>query len=170
METLMNIWNTFKDEIVPVLITLSTTLLPVIYSMLSSKIKTVKAENEAMAQIIGDNTKTVADNNAMRAEIESLSEENKQLQTNIKTIAEMIYSVFMQSNLPDQSKAKLSNMYALIVNEDTQKTLEALQTEAMKWKEMYDKLMEEQAEAKKNAEVAMKEEPILEQTSGIVRS
>lgn len=170
METLMNVWNTFKDEIVPVLITLSTTLLPVIYSMLSSKIKTVKAENEAMAQIIGDNTKTVADNNAMRAEIESLSEENKQLQTNIKTIAEMIYSVFMQSNLPDQSKAKLSNMYALIVNEDTQKTLEALQTEAMKWKEMYDKLMEEQAEAKKSEEVTVKEEPILAQTSGIVRS
>lgn len=166
----MNIWNTFKDQIVPVLTTLSTTLLPVIYSMLSSKIKTVKAENAAMAQAIGDNTKTVADNNAMRAEINSLNEENKQLQANIKTIAEMIYTVFMQSNLPDQSKAKLSNMYALVVNEDTQKTLAVLQEEALKWKEMYDKLMEEQLEAEKSAEEAVKEEPILEQTSGIVRS
>ena len=170
METLMNIWNTFKDQVVPVLITLSTTLLPVIYSMLSSKIKTVKAENAVMAQAIGDNTKTVADNNAMRAEINSLNEENKQLQANIKTIAEMIYTVFMQSNLPDQSKAKLSNMYALVVNEDTQKTLAVLQEEALKWKEMYDKLMEEKIEAEKSAEEAVKEEPILEQTSGIVRS
>lgn len=170
METLMNIWNTFKDQVVPVLITLSTTLLPVIYSMLSSKIKTVKAENAAMAQAIGDNTKTVANNNAMRAEINSLNEENKQLQANIKTIAEMIYTVFMQSNLPDQSKAKLSNMYALVVNEDTQKTLAVLQEEALKWKEMYDKLMEEKIEAEKSAEEAVKEEPILEQTSGIVRS
>lgn len=170
METLMNIWNTFKDQIVPILTTLSTTLLPVIYSMLSGKIKTVKAENAAMAQAIGDNTKTVADNNAMRAEINSLNEENKQLQANIKTIAEMIYTVFMQSNLPDQSKAKLSNMYALVVNEDTQKTLAVLQEEALKWKEMYDKLMEERLEAEKSAEEAVKEEPILEQTSGIVRS
>lgn len=61
METLMNIWNTFKDQVVPVLITLSTTLLPVIYSMLSSKIKTVKAENAAMAEAIGDNTKSVSE-------------------------------------------------------------------------------------------------------------
>ena len=59
METLMNIWNTFKDQVVPVLITLSTTLLPVIYSMLSSKIKTVKAENAAMAEAIGVFRKTM---------------------------------------------------------------------------------------------------------------
>ena len=83
METLMNIWNTFKDQVVPVLITLSTTLLPVIYSMLSSKIKSVKAENAAMAEAIGDNTKSVSENNAMRTEIATLSEENKQLQANI---------------------------------------------------------------------------------------
>ena len=154
METLMNIWNTFKDQVVPVLITLSTTLLPVIYSMLSSKIKSVKAENAAMAEAIGDNTKSVSENNAMRTEIATLSEEN----------------VFMQSNLPEASKAKLSNMYALIVNEDTQKTLAAIQEEAAKWKEMYDKLLAEQAEAEKSSEAAVKEEPILEQTSGIVRS
>lgn len=42
MDTIMHIWNIFKDQIVPVLTTLSTTLLPVIYSMLSSKIKTLK--------------------------------------------------------------------------------------------------------------------------------
>ena len=170
METLLNIWNTFKDYVVPVLITLSTTLLPVIYSMLSSKIKSVKAEDAAMAEAIGDNTKSVSENNAMRTEIATLSEENKQLQANIKTIAEMIYNVFMQSNLPEASKAKLSNMYALIVNEDTQKTLAAIQEEAAKWKEMYDKLLAEQAEAEKSSEAAVKEEPILEQTSGIVRS
>ena len=51
METLMNIWNTFKDQVVPVLITLSTTLLPVIYSMLSSKIKTVKASVRFLCHI-----------------------------------------------------------------------------------------------------------------------
>ena len=150
METLMNIWNTFKDQVVPVLITLSTTLLPVIYSMLSSKIKSVKAENAAMAEAIGDNTKSVSENNAMRTEIATLSEENKQLQANIKTIAEMIYNVFMQSNLPEASKA--------------------IKEEAAKWKEMYDKLLAEQAEAEKSNEAAVKEEPILEQTSGIVRS
>ena len=61
-------------------------------------------------------------------------------------------------------------MYALIVNEDTQKTLAAIQEEAAKWKEMYDKLLAEQAEAEKSSEAAVKEEPILEQTSGIVRS
>ena len=35
---------------------------------------------------------------------------------------------------------------------------------------MYDKLLAEQAEAEKSNEAAVKEEPILEQTSGIVRS
>lgn len=123
-----------------------------------------------MAEVIGDNTKTVAENTAMRNEIETLQDENKQLQSNVKTIAEMIYTVFMQSNLSDQAKLKLSNMYTLVVNEDTQKTLAALQTEAAKWKEMYDKLVAEQAEAQKTADEAAKQEPILEQTSGIVRS
>ena len=164
MEHLMQIWTIFKTEIVPVLIAASTTILPIIYTILKAKLTGIKLENETLAQTIGENSKTLRENVKMRDELEGISEKNKQLQTEIKTIAEMIYTVFSNSNLSADKKSKLADLYALVVNEDTQKIIDDLRKEVSVWQEAYRQIEESMNE--KNEEV---EEEILTKST-MVRS
>ena len=156
MEHLMQIWTIFKTEIVPVLIAASTAILPVIYTILKAKLTGIKLENETLAQTIGENSKTLRENVKMRDELEGISEKNKQLQTEIKTIAEMIYTIFSNSNLSADKKSKLADLYALVVNEDTEKIIDDLRKEVSVWQEAYKQIEESMNE--KNNEV---EEEIL---------
>ena len=164
MEHLMQIWTIFKTEIVPVLIAASTAILPIIYTILKAKLTGIKLENETLAQTIGENSKTLRENTKMRDELEGISEKNKQLQTEIKTIAEMIYTVFSNSNLSADKKSKLADLYALVVNEDTQKIIDDLRKEVSVWQEAYRQIEESMNE--KNEEV---EEEILTKST-MVRS
>ena len=164
MEHLMQIWTIFKTEIVPVLIAASTAILPIIYTILKAKLTGIKLENETLAQTIGENSKTLRENTKMRDELDGISEKNKQLQTEIKTIAEMIYTVFSNSNLSADKKSKLADLYALVVNEDTQKIIDDLRKEVSVWQEAYKKIEESMNE--KNNEV---EEEILTKST-MVRS
>lgn len=164
MEHLMQIWTIFKTEIVPVLIAASTAILPIIYTILKAKLTGIKLENETLAQTIGENSKTLRENVKMRDELEGISEKNKQLQTEIKTIAEMIYTVFSNSNLSADKKSKLADLYALVVNEDTEKIIDDLRKEVSVWQEAYKKIEESMNE--KNNEV---EEEILTKST-MVRS
>lgn len=149
MEHLMQIWTIFKTEIVPVLIAASTAILPIIYTILKAKLTGIKVENETLAQTIGENSKTLRENAKMRDELEGISEKNKQLQTEIKTIAEMIYTVFSNSNLSADKKSKLADLYSLVVNEDTEKIIDDLRKEVSVWQEAY-KQMEESMNEKNN--------------------
>lgn len=164
MEHLMQIWTIFKTEIVPVLIAASTAILPIIYTILKAKLTGIKLENETLAQTIGENSKTLRENAKMRDELDGISEKNKQLQTEIKTIAEMIYTVFSNSNLSADKKSKLADLYALVVNEDTQKIIDDLRKEVSVWQEAYKQIEESMNE--KNNEV---EEEILTKST-MVRS
>ena len=164
MEHLMQIWTIFKTEIVPVLITASTAILPIIYTILKAKLTGIKLENETLAQTIGENSKTLRENTKMRDELDGISEKNKQLQTEIKTIAEMIYTVFSNSNLSADKKSKLADLYSLVVNEDTEKIIDDLRKEVSVWQEAYKKIEESMNE--KNNEV---EEEILTKST-MVRS
>ena len=164
MEHLMQIWTIFKTEIVPVLIAASTAILPIIYTILKAKLTGIKLENETLAQTIGENSKTLRENVKMRDELEGISEKNKQLQTEIKTIAEMIYTVFSNSNLSADKKSKLADLYALVVNEDTEKIIDDLRKEVSVWQEAYKKI--EESVNEKNNEV---EEEILTKST-MVRS
>lgn len=149
MEHLMQIWTIFKTEIVPALIAASTAILPVIYTILKAKLTGIKLENETLAQTIGENSKTLRENAKMRDELDGISEKNKQLQTEIKTIAEMIYTIFSNSNLSADKKSKLADLYALVVNEDTEKIIDDLRKEVSVWQEAY-KQMEESMNEKNN--------------------
>lgn len=149
MEHLMQIWTIFKTEIVPALIAASTAILPIIYTILKAKLTGIKLENETLAETIGENSKTLRENAKMRDELEGISEKNKQLQTEIKTIAEMIYTVFSNSNLSADKKSKLADLYALVVNEDTEKIIDDLRKEVSVWQEAY-KQMEESMNEKNN--------------------
>lgn len=164
MEHLMQIWTIFKTEVVPVLIAASTAILPVIYTILKAKLTGIKLENETLAQTIGENSKTLRENTKMRDELEGISEKNKQLQTEIKTIAEMIYTIFSNSNLSADKKSKLADLYALVVNEDTEKIIDDLRKEVSVWQEAYKQIEESMNE--KNNEV---EEEILTKST-MVRS
>lgn len=164
MEHLMQIWTIFKTEIVPVLIAASTAILPIIYTILKAKLTGIKLENETLAQTIGENSKTLRENAKMRDEVEGITEKNKQLQTEIKTIAEMIYTVFSNSNLSADKKSKLADLYALVVNEDTEKIIDDLRKEVSVWQEAYKQIEESMNE--KNNEV---EEEILTKST-MVRS
>jgi len=164
MEHLMQIWTIFKTEIVPVLIAASTAILPIIYTILKAKLTGIKLENETLAQTIGENSKTLRENAKMRDELDGISEKNKQLQTEIKTIAEMIYTVFSNSNLSADKKSKLADLYSLVVNEDTEKIIDDLRKEVSVWQEAYKKIEESMNE--KNNEV---EEEILTKST-MVRS
>lgn len=164
MEHLMQIWTIFKTEVVPVLIAASTAILPIIYTILKAKLTGIKLENETLAQTIGENSKTLRENAKMRDELEGISEKNKQLQTEIKTIADMIYTVFSNSNLSADKKSKLADLYSLVVNEDTQKIIDDLRKEVSVWQEAYKKIEESMNE--KNNEV---EEEILTKST-MVRS
>ena len=152
MEHLMQIWTIFKTEIVPVLIAASTAILPIIYTILKAKLTGIKLENETLAQTIGENSKTLRENTKMRDELDGISEKNKQLQTEIKTIAEMIYTVFSNSNLSADKKSKLADLYALVVNEDTEKIIDDLRKEVSVWQEAYKKIEESMNEKNKEVE------------------
>ena len=164
MEHLMQIWTIFKTEIVPVLIAASTAILPIIYTILKAKLTGIKLENETLAQTIGENSKTLRENAKMRDELEGISEKNKQLQTEIKTIAEMIYTIFSNSNLSADKKSKLADLYSLVVNEDTEKIIDDLRKEVSVWQEAYKQM--EECMNEKNNEV---EEEILTKST-MVRS
>ena len=164
MEHLMQIWTIFKTEIVPALIAASTAILPIIYTILKAKLTGIKLENETLAETIGENSKTLRENAKMRDELEGISEKNKQLQTEIKTIAEMIYTIFSNSNLSADKKSKLADLYALVVNEDTEKIIDDLRKEVSVWQEAYKQIEESMNE--KNNEV---EEEILTKST-MVRS
>ena len=164
MEHLMQIWTIFKTEIVPVLIAASTAILPIIYTILKAKLTGIKLENETLAQTIGENSKTLRENTKMRDELDGISEKNKQLQTEIKTIAEMIYTIFSNSNLSADKKSKLADLYSLVVNEDTEKIIDDLRKEVSVWQEAYKQIEESMNE--KNNEV---EEEILTKST-MVRS
>ena len=164
MEHLMQIWTIFKTEIVPVLIAASTAILPIIYTILKAKLTGIKLENETLAQTIGENSKTLRENAKMRDELDGISEKNKQLQTEIKTIAEMIYTIFSNSNLSADKKSKLADLYSLVVNEDTEKIIDDLRKEVSVWQEAYKQIEESMNE--KNEEV---EEEILTKST-MVRS
>lgn len=137
MEAFEYYWIFFKDQIVPILTALSTAVLPIIYTLLQVRLKRINLENKSMSEVIGENSKTLKENSKVAQEMEALNEKNKQLQTEIKTIAEMIYTIFMNSNLSAEKKSKLSGLYSLIINEDSQKTIDELREEVLKWQDMY---------------------------------
>ena len=76
----------------------------------------------------------------------------------------MIYTVFSNSNLSADKKSKLADLYALVVNEDTQKIIDDLRKEVSVWQEAYKHI--EESKKKKNEEV---EEEILTKST-MVRS
>ena len=76
----------------------------------------------------------------------------------------MIYTVFSNSNLSADKKSKLADLYALVVNEDTEKIIDDLRKEVSVWQEAYKKIEESMNE--KNDEV---EEEILTKST-MVRS
>jgi len=151
METLVNIWNTYKSDIIPILTTVITIMLPAIAVYLASRLRAKAAREEAQAEQINqiasrEDTRGELDANAKA--IEEMKEAIDALQEMVTNLADLFNGAFQASSLSPEIKEKLDNLTSRVKTGVSTETITSLKSEIDKYKDLYDNVVIELENAK----------------------
>ena len=151
METLINIWNTYKGDVIPVLITILTILIPAIACYAASRIRANGVKEEARAETMRkiaekEDTRPELDKNAKA--IENMKETMDAMQDMIISLSDLFNEAFQSSSLTPEVKEKLNNITSRIKNGVGDDVIESYKVEIDKYKDLYDNVVKELKEAK----------------------
>lgn len=144
MEALQNLWNVYKGDIVPALVTGLLIVMAAMFAYFASRIRALGYKKEAEAKIEAEEASLEETKEVERqAEIEAIHEEIKATKDCLFYLADLFNTAFQTSALPPEVKETLASLTAKVKNGVSEDRVAELESELIKYKELY-----ESAEAK----------------------
>ena len=140
METIVAIWETYKGEIIPVLVTMITIILTGLAYYISSKFKAQGAKEVAQAEVLSqvaarEDTRPHLD--AIDAEINKVKEILVVVKETLVDITDIFNTAFQSSTLTPEIKEQLNTIVYKIKNGVGDDVIKSLQDELEKYKDLY---------------------------------
>ena len=141
METLSNIWNTYKGDIVPVLVSAILIVVTAVAYFVASKIKAQGIKAEAQAEKIAnidENGATSEQQEEIKSEVQQLQELMVVVKDGMVSLTDLFNTAFQNSSISPEVKEQLNNLANSIKNGVGDDVIESLQDEVAKYKDLYD--------------------------------
>lgn len=141
METLSNIWNTYKGDIVPVLVSAILVVVTAVAYFVASKIKAQGIKAEAQAERItniDENGATAKQQEELKSEVEQLQELMVVVKDGMVSLTDLFNTAFQNSSISPEVKEQLNNLANSIKNGVGDDVIKSLQDEVAKYKDLYD--------------------------------
>lgn len=128
MDTFFEIWNTYKGDVIPVLVTAIIATIPVVFFWIRSRLKTAVVKNELVVENLKQlnqqqkNSETTL--NAVAEQSGNFTDTVKDIKQVIAQLAQFMAYAFENSNVSPKLKADLRAMAAEFTTND----LTALET------------------------------------------
>ena len=141
METLRNIWNTYKGDIVPVLVSAILIVVTAVAYFVASKIKAQGIKAEAQAEKINnidENGATSEQQEEIKSEVQQLQELIVVVKDGMVSLTDLFNTAFQDSSISPEVKEQLNNLANSIKNGVGDDVIKSLQDEVAKYKDLYD--------------------------------
>lgn len=141
METLSNIWNTYKGDIVPVLVSAILIVVTAVAYFVASKIKAQGIKAEAQAEKIAnidENGATSEQQEEIKSEVQQLQELIVVVKDGMVSLTDLFNTAFQNSSISPEVKEQLNNLANSIKNGVGDDVIKSLQDEIAKYKDLYD--------------------------------
>lgn len=141
METLRNIWNTYKGDIVPVLVSAILIVVTAVAYFVASKIKAQGIKAEAQAEKIAnidENGATSEQQEEIKSEVQQLQELIVVVKDGMVSLTDLFNTAFQNSSISPEVKEQLNNLANSIKNGVGDDVIKSLQDEVAKYKDLYD--------------------------------
>ena len=141
METLSNIWNTYKGDIVPVLVSAILVVVTAVAYFVASKIKAQGIKAEAQAEKIAnidENGATSEQQEEIKSEVQQLQELIVVVKDGMVSLTDLFNTAFQNSSISPEVKEQLNNLANSIKNGVGDDVIKSLQDEVAKYKDLYD--------------------------------
>ena len=141
METLSNIWNTYKGDIVPVLVSAILIVVTAVAYFVASKIKAQGIKAEAQAEKIAnidENGATSEQQEEIKSEVQQLQELIVVVKDGMVSLTDLFNTAFQNSSISPEVKEQLNNLANSIKNGVGDDVIKSLQDEVAKYKDLYD--------------------------------
>lgn len=141
METLSNIWNTYKGDIVPVLVSAILIVVSAVAYFVASKIKAQGIKAEAQAEKIAnidENGATSEQQEEIKSEVQQLQELIVVVKDGMVSLTDLFNTAFQNSSISPEVKEQLNNLANSIKNGVGDDVIKSLQDEVAKYKDLYD--------------------------------
>ena len=141
METLSNIWNTYKGDIVPVLVSAILIVVSAVAYFVASKIKAQGVKAEAQAEKIAnidENGATSEQQEEIKSEVQQLQELIVVVKDGMVSLTDLFNTAFQNSSISPEVKEQLNNLANSIKNGVGDDVIKSLQDEVAKYKDLYD--------------------------------
>lgn len=141
METLRNIWNTYKGDIVPVLVSAILIVVTAVAYFVASKIKAQGIKAEAQAEKINnidENGATSEQQEEIKSEVQQLQELIVVVKDGMVSLTDLFNTAFQNSSISPEVKEQLNNLANSIKNGVGDDVIKSLQDEVAKYKDLYD--------------------------------
>ena len=140
METLKAIWETYKGDIIPVLITMITVILTGLAYYISSKFKAQGAKEVAQAEVLAqvaakEDTRPQLD--ALDAEVNKVKDILVVVKETLVNMTDIFNTAFQSSTLDPEVKEQLNTIAYKIKNGVGDDVIKSLQDELDKYKDLY---------------------------------
>lgn len=141
METLKAVWEAYKGDVVPVIVTGLLLVVSALFVYVASKIKSQGYKTEAQAKVLNE----LASSESVEPVIQETKDEVTQMKDIIVTLkdsvfylAELFNTAFQSSNLSPEIKEQLSNLCNRVKNGISEDVINSLKNELDKYKELYE--------------------------------
>lgn len=141
METLKNIWMTYKGDIVPVLVSAILVIISALAYLIASKIKAQGIKDQVNAEKldnINENGATAEQTEEVKSEVEKLKEIMVVVKEGMVSLTDLFNTAFQNSSISPEVKEQLNNLANSIKNGVGDDVIKSLQDELDKYKELYD--------------------------------
>lgn len=141
METLKNIWMTYKGDIVPVLVSAILVIITALAYLIASKIKAQGIRDQVNAEkldSINENGATAEQTEEVKSEVEKLKEIMVVVKDGMVSLTDLFNTAFQNSSISPEVKEQLNNLANAIKNGVGDDVIKSLQDELDKYKELYD--------------------------------
>lgn len=139
METIIAIWETYKNDIVPALVTGLLLIVSALFVFVAKKIRARGYEAEAEAKIAAENASSLTALEESRdIKIDAISQELRATRDCLFYLAELFNTAFQTSTLPPEVKETLNNITARVKNGMNEDVVVSLENEISKYKELYE--------------------------------
>lgn len=141
METLINIWNTYKGDVIPVIVTGVLVILSALFVFVASRIKTQAYKNEANSKMLAEiqaKESVEPSVNELKDEVTQLKEIINVLKDGVNSMADLFNTAFQNSALSPETKSELNNLCLRVKNGTSEDVIKNLEEEITKYKELYE--------------------------------
>lgn len=167
MNTLIQIWNTYKADIIPALVSALIAFLPFFVFWVRNRLTLSNKKQEAQLEVmkeIANKEDTTPELEAIEQELAETKEELKELKDSISNMASLFNTAFQGSDLSPEIKESLEHLKNKVIIGNSQDLISELEEKLKEANERCESLL-----AEKNNLLANKAEEVVSTVSSKIR-